>query len=396
MPLDVHLKKLITEIRQVFGQGDIPLHRPVFVGNERKYVIDCIDSNFVSSVGARVTELEQRLSTFTGAARGVATVNGTAALHSALKLVGVSRGDEVLTQALTFVATCNAISYEAASPVFIDVDEDTLGMSPVALEHWLDSNTIQTADGPVNQHTGARIAACVPMHTFGLPCRINAIANICKKFAIPLVEDAAESLGSYVDGKHTGTFGQLSTLSFNGNKVITTGGGGMILTNDTVLADKAKHLTTTAKVPHAWEFEHDQVGFNYRMPNLNAALGCAQMEVLPEMLRIKAEVAERYRVFCVLSGLKFIEPLEGTVANFWLNAICLSDKAERDDFLRYTNGQGVMTRPIWRLMSELRPFANCQHDGLSTSRWLVDRVVNLPSSIPESDFHRLKSLMCLN
>ena len=385
-----NLEQLVTAIRQVFGEGDIPLHRPVFEANERKYVLECIDSNFVSSVGARVTELERRLSDFTGAACGVATVNGTAALHSALKLVGVKRGDEVLTQALTFVATCNAIDYQGARPVFIDVDEDTLGMSPVALKRWLKANTLYTVHGPINRLTGARIAACLPMHTFGLPCRITDIADICQQFAIPLVEDAAESLGSFVNGKHTGTFGQVSTISFNGNKIITTGGGGMILTNDVELAASAKHLTTTAKVQHAWEFEHDQVGFNYRMPNLNAALGCAQMDVLPEILCIKAEVAEYYRVFCRSNGLKFIEPIDGAVANFWLNAVCLHDKAERDEFLQYTNERGVMTRPIWRLMSELCPFSECQHDGLQTSRWLADRVVNLPSSVPESESYRLK------
>jgi len=375
----------------MFGSDIIPLHRPVFQGNERSYLLDCIESNFVSSVGAQVTELENRLSIFTGAQRAIATVNGTAALHIALKLAGVNRGDEVITQALTFVATCNAISYEGATPVFVDADEDTLGMSPDALRLWLETETVQEGGKTLNRRTGARIAACVPMHTFGLPCRISAIADICAEFSVPLVEDAAESLGSYVDGQHTGTFGLLSTLSFNGNKIITTGGGGMILANDDTLADRAKHLTTTAKVPHPWEFEHDEVGFNYRMPNLNAALGCAQMEVLPEMLRIKAEVAERYRSFCSAHGLHFIEPIEGATANFWLNAVRLSDRAERDEFLEYTNSRGVMTRPIWRLMSELRPFADCQHDGLATSRWLVDRVVNLPSSVPESEFYRLKS-----
>lgn len=385
------LRDLMVMISDIYAVDEVPLHRPVFVGNERSYLLACIESNFVSSVGARVTELENRLGIFTGAKRATSTVNGTAALHIALKLAGVVPGDEVITQALTFVATCNAISYAGARPVFVDADEDTLGMSPDALRLWLETETVREAGQTLNRRTGARIAACVPMHTFGLPCRIAAIAGVCAEFSIPLVEDAAESLGSYVNGQHTGTFGLLSTLSFNGNKIITTGGGGMILTNDDALADRAKHLTTTAKVPHSWEFEHDEIGYNYRMPNLNAALGCAQMEILTEVLSIKAEVADRYRSFCNDHKVHFIDAIKGTTANFWLNAVRLSDRSERDEFLNYTNSKGVMTRPIWRLMSELRPFESCQHDGLAVSRWLVDRVVNLPSSVPESEFHRLES-----
>ncbi len=377
--------------REIFGSLPIPLHRPVFEGNEQRYLVETIDSNFVSSVGARVSEFEERIADFADAKRAVATVNGTAALHIALVLAGVRPGDEVISQALTFVATCNAVSYLCARPVFVDVDEDTLGMSPDALRRWLLENTVAREGHCVNRRTGARVVACVPMHTFGLPCRIKDIESICAEFGIALVEDAAESLGSYVGDQHTGTFGKLGTFSFNGNKVITTGGGGMIVTDDPALADRAKHLTTTAKVPHPWDFMHDEVGYNYRMPNLNAALGCAQMEALPVMLQIKAEVAGRYRSFCHEHGLHFIDSIPGTTANYWLNAVRLRDRAARDDFLEYTNARGIMTRPIWRLMSELPAFAACEHDGLKTSGWLADRVVNLPSSVPESEFHRLQS-----
>lgn len=380
---------LIALVGETFGPGFVPLHRPVFEGNEKQYLVDCIDSNFVSSVGARVTEFEERIAAFTGSRFAIATVNGTAALHAALLLSGVQRGDEVLSQALTFIATCNAISYIGARPVFVDVDEDTLGMSPAALRRWLEANARREGDRTVNRTTGARIAACVPMHTFGLPMRIAEVAAISAEFGIPLVEDAAESLGSYVGDRHTGTFGQFATYSFNGNKVVTTGGGGMITTDDPDLARRAKHLTTTSKIPHAWEFVHDEVGFNYRLPNLNAALGCAQMEKLPVMLAIKAEIAARYRAFCAANGLRFVDAPEGTTPNWWLNAIILADRNERDAFLAHTNARNTMTRPIWRLMSELDMFATCQNDGLEVSRWLADRVVNLPSSVPDSKFHRI-------
>ena len=379
MPAD----SLIQLVRTIYGDGPIPLHRPVFQGNERQYLVDCIDSNFVSSVGAKVVEFEERIAAFTGAKYAIATVNGTAALHVALQLAGVQRGDEVLSQALTFIATCNALSYAGAEPVFIDVDRDTLGLSPEALRRWL-SKHATTRDGQAfNRSTGRRIAACVPMHTFGFPLRIAEILAVCDEYGIPVVEDAAESLGSYVGGRHTGTFGKLATLSFNGNKVITTGGGGMIVTDDEALAKRAKHLTTTAKIPHPYEFVHDEVGYNYRLPNLNAALGCAQMERLPEMLAIKADVARRYAAFFEGTGIRFVQPIEGTTANWWLSAIVVEDQAQRDAFLDYTNAQGVMTRPIWRLMSRLEMFKDCQHDGLENSRWLEARVVNLPSSVPD-------------
>ena len=389
--IHVSTESLLVLVRAMFGEAFIPLHRPVFEGNEKQYLIDCIDSNFVSSVGAKVVEFEQHIAAFTGANYAIATVNGTAALHVALQLASVQRDDEVITQALTFIATCNALSYAGAHPVFVDVDRDTLGLSPEALRHWL-SEHAELRDGQAfNRSTGRRIAACVPMHTFGIPLRIAEIVAICDEYGISVVEDAAESLGSWVGDRHTGTFGKLATLSFNGNKVITTGGGGMIITDDEALAKRAKHLTTTAKVPHPYEFVHDEVGYNYRLPNLNAALGCAQMELLPKMLEIKAEVAARYRGFFAGTGVRFVEPLPGTTANYWLNAIVLDCEADRDALLDYTNSREVMTRPIWRLMSRLPMFQHCQHDGLENSRWLEARVVNLPSSVPESEFHRLRA-----
>ncbi len=382
---------LLDLVTGIYGPGPVPLHRPVFEGNERRYLVDCIDSNFVSSVGIRVTEFEDRIASFTGAAHAIATVNGTAALHVALILAGVRPGDEVIGQALTFIATCNAISYIGAKPVFVDVDEETLGLSPVALRRWLQANTRPGPDGPVNRRTGARIAACVPMHTFGLPLHIAEIARICAEYGIALVEDSAESLGSFTEGQHTGRKGLLATFSFNGNKVITTGGGGMIITDDPGIARRAKHLTTTAKQPHPWEFFHDETGFNYRLPNLNAALGCAQMEHLPAMLAIKAEIAARYRAFCAGAKLRFVDAPEGTSPNWWLNAVILADRAERDAFLTLSNGRGIMTRPVWRLMSELPMFSDCENDGLSVSHWLAERLVNLPSSIPETEFPRLST-----
>lgn len=385
------MRTLVDHVRTQYGESFIPLHRPVFEGNEKQYVVDCIDSNFVSSVGAKVVEFEQQVAAFTGCKFAVATVNGTAALHIALQLAGVGRDDEVISQALTFIATCNAISYAGAVPVFVDVDRDTLGMSPGALRNFLQSHAERRDDGCFNKSTGRRITACVPMHTFGIPLHIAEIASICNEWGIALVEDAAESLGSYVGDRHTGTFGRLATLSFNGNKVITTGGGGMIITDDEDLARRAKHLTTTAKVPHPYEFVHDEIGYNYRMPNLNAALGCAQMELLPKMLEIKAEVAQRYREFFAGTDIRFVEPLPGTTANYWLNAIVLNSEAERDALLEYTNSRDVMTRPIWRLMSRLEMFKDCQHDGLENSRWLEARVVNLPSSVPEREFGRLRA-----
>ena len=378
------LDQVIALVRETYGEGFIPLHRPVFEGNEKQYLLDCIDSNFVSSVGAKVVEFEQQVAAFTGSKHAIATVNGTAALHVALQLAGVHRGDEVISQALTFIATCNALSYAGAHPVFVDVDRDTLGLSPVALRRWLSANAVIRDGQAYNRATGRRIAACVPMHTFGFPARIREIVATCEEYGIAVVEDAAESLGSYANGRHTGTFGKLATLSFNGNKTITTGGGGMIVTDDDALAKRAKHLTTTAKIPHPFEFVHDEVGYNYRLPNLNAALGCAQMERLPDMLAIKAGVAVRYAELFAGSNVHFVQPLDGDVANRWLNAIVLASEEDRDGFLEYTNARGVMTRPVWRLMPRLEMYKHCQHDGLENSYWLEARVVNLPSSVPDA------------
>lgn len=380
---------VIAVIHSIYGKSPIPLHRPVFEGREKQYLSDCIDSNFVSSVGAKVTEFEQQIAAFTDIRYAVATVNGTAALHVALQLAGVEYGDEVITQALTFIATCNAIRYCGAQPVFVDVDRETLGLSADALQRFLTQNVAVRQGQAFNKATGRRLRACVPMHTFGHPCRIEKIVALCAEYRIPVVEDAAESLGSYVGSYHTGRFGRLAALSFNGNKVITTGGGGMLLTDDETLAKRAKHLTTTAKVPHPYEFAHDETGYNYRLPNLNAALGCAQMERLPEMLKIKAEIAARYAEFFSETNITFVQAPEGCTSNYWLNAILLDSPAERDAFLRYSNEQGVMTRPIWRLMHRLPMYADCQHDALENSIWLEERVVNIPSSVPDG---ALKSL----
>lgn len=382
---------VLQAMREIYGEPPVPLHRPVFVGRESELLAECVKSNFVSSVGAFVNEFEAAIANYVGARFAVATVNGTAALHAALLLAGVRRGDEVISQALTFIATCNALSYVGAHPVFVDVDEDTLGMSPTALRRTLE-RTVETRGGAAwNRTTGRRFAACVPMHTFGFPARVAEIAEICREFGIPLIEDAAESLGSRIGDTHTGLFGIMATLSFNGNKVITTGGGGMIVTNDEAMARRAKHLTTTAKVPHAFEFVHDEVGYNYRLPNINAALGVAQMEVLPAMLAVKRGVADRYRQRLVSGAGRLVGERLGTTANFWLNAIVLASQGERDEFLRYSNDIGYMTRPIWRLMSRLPMYEHCQHDGLEVSRWLEERVVNLPSSIPESEFGSLRA-----
>lgn len=384
--IDPRFEAVVGLVRAVYGDGDVPLHRPVFAGDERAALVRCIDSNFVSSVGPEVTAFEEGIARFTGARHAVATVNGTAALHIALVVAGVARGEEVLTQGLTFVATCNAISYCGARPVFLDVDTASLGMCPDALGRFLDAHVERRGDGAYNRRTGARIAACVPMHTFGQPCRIAEIAALCEAHGIVVVEDAAESLGSTVGRRHTGTFGRLAALSFNGNKIITTGGGGMVLTDDGGLAARVRHLTTTAKLPHPYEFIHDEVGYNYRMPNLNATLGCSQLARLEWMLDEKRKVARTYaRHFEDVAGISCQPAVDGTTPNHWLNTIWLRDAAERDDFLRYTNDRGIMTRPVWRLMPQLPMFADCQSDGVPNAVALQDRLVNLPSSVPGED-----------
>lgn len=368
-------------IKNLYGNPEfVPLHAPKFIGNEKKYVLDTIESTMVSSVGAYVNEFEEKVKSFTGARYAIATSNGTVALQIALYISGVTHGDEVLTQALTFVATANAIVHAGGTPIFIDSDKETMGMSPDSLEEYLRHHTVQKDGNCFNTATGKRIAACVPMHTFGHPVKIETIQSLCEKYHIPLVEDAAESLGSWSNGKHTGLFGKIGTLSFNGNKTITTGGGGMIITDDEHAGKRAKHITTTAKLPHPYEFFHDEVGYNFRLPNINAALGCAQMEVLPKYLESKRELALLYKKFFNAHGIRFWSEREGTKVNYWLNSILLENRAERDAFLKFTNDRGVMTRPIWTLMNKLPMFQHCQKTSLENALWLEDRVVNIPSS----------------
>ncbi len=376
------VQKTIDFIRSRFNTTEfIPLHAPYFGGNEKKYLKECIDSTFVSSVGPFVDQFEKEIAQYTGAQYAVACVNGTNALHMAMLVCGVKPNDEVISQSLTFIATANAISYIGAKPVFIDVDKDTMGMSAGALSDFLELNTEKKADGfTYNKTTGKRIAACIPMHTFGFPVRIKEIAEICKEWNISLIEDAAESLGSFVDGEHTGSIGKMGVFSFNGNKTITSGGGGAIITNDEELAKRAKHLTTQAKVPHRWEFLHDEIGYNYRMPNINAALACAQLEQLDDILANKRKLAHEYKEYFEQTNIHFVSELKDSKANYWLNTLVLQNEQQRNEFLAQTNEQGVMTRPVWDLMSSLPMFENCQNDGLENSKWLAERVVNIPSS----------------
>jgi len=378
--------KLVKFIKDLYkDQNTVILHAPVFYGKEKEYLEDCIDTTFVSYVGKYVTKFEEMTAQYTGAKYAIAVVNGTAALQIALQLAGVESGDEVITQPLTFVATANAIVLAGAEPVFIDVDKDTLGMSPAALRSWLKKNVeLYEKNGkiqPVNTSTSKRIAAIVPMHTFGHPCRIDKIKTIADEYNIPLIEDSAESLGSFYKGRHTGTFGLAGIFSYNGNKAITTGGGGMIITNDEHFAKQAKHITTTAKVPHPWEYYHDEVGYNYRLTNVSAAIGVAQMEKINDYLANKRDTAEKYALFCAENGIEFIKEPEETRSNYWLNAIILKDRKERDAFLEYSNARGVMTRPAWHLMNKLVMYQQCQHDGLSNSKLLEDCVVNIPSGV---------------
>ncbi len=373
---------LIRFIREQYRSNDfIPLHAPVFSGHERDYVLETIETTFVSSVGAFVDRFERDLADYTGSQRAVATVNGTAALHVALRLAGVKPGDMVITQSLTFVATCNAISYCAAEPIFIDVDRHTLGLSPTALEVWLDEFAHLDCDGICRlKENGKVVRACVPMHTFGHPVELDDLVSVCRRWNLVLVEDAAESLGSFYKSKHTGVFGQLGVLSFNGNKIITSGGGGAILAN-AELGSHAKHLTTTAKRPHPYEYVHDEVGFNYRLPNLNAALGCAQLEKLETFIQSKRALADRYAEHLKGSDLQFVYEPPNCRSNYWLNAVICEDRMQRDALLKATNDQMVMTRPIWQLMSHLPIYSHCRHGDLSNAEWLESRVVNLPSSI---------------
>ena len=381
-PLSKLFHEIIDFIKSLYpSEISVPLHAPRFTGNEKKYVIDAIDSTFVSSAGKYVDKFERELAAYMGVKRAVVTVNGTAALQVALRLAGVKAGDEVITQPLSFVATANAIAYNNASPVFLDVERETLGLDPAALEDFLKTNGRAESGVCYDTVTGRRIAACVPMHTFGHPCRIDAIADICEQYNIALIEDAAESLGSTYKDRHTGTFGLFGIYSFNGNKTVTCGGGGAIVTNNEDLAKKAKHITTTAKTPHPYEYVHDMIGYNYRLPNLNAALACAQLEQLNFFIDNKRKLAECYQDFFESLDIPFIHEPEHARSNYWLNAIILPDRKARDEFLKATNKAGVMTRPIWRLLNKLEMYKDCRTDALTNAQWLEDRLVNIPSSV---------------
>jgi perosamine synthetase len=374
----------IEFIKNLFGNKDfIPLHEPLFIGNEKKYVLDTIDSTFVSSVGKYVDLFEDKIKEYTGAKHAIAVVNGTAALHMSLILAGVKQKNLVITQPLTFIATCNAISYLGAEPAFVDIDVNRLGMSPESLKTFLQDVELVNEE-PRHKKTGQKVAACIPMHTFGFPVEIDKIIEICNEYNIPVIEDAAESLGSTYKGKHTGTFGLLGTYSFNGNKTITCGGGGIIVTNDDELGKLAKHLTTQAKVPHRWEYVHDNFGYNYRCPNLNAALACAQIEQLDIFLADKRDTARKYETFFdLIEEVKFItEPFESK-ANYWLNTILMKDEEDRNLFLQETNDNGVMTRPTWALMNHLKMFEKCLKVDLTNSISVEKRLVNIPSSVKQ-------------
>ncbi len=377
----IMFNEFINFVREIYNTKElIPLHEPKFIGNEKKYVNQCIDSTFVSSVGKFVDNFEKKIAKYTGAKYAVATTNGTSAIHTSLILAGVNLGDEVITQSLNFVASCNAITYCGANPIFLDVDKSTMGLSPISLKYFLENNTIIKNKKCINKKTKKIIKACIPMHSYGHPCKIDEISKILKKHHIFMIEDAAESLGSYYKNRHTGTYGQLGIISFNGNKIITAGGGGCIITNNKSLAIKAKHITTTAKVSHMWNFNHDQVGYNYRLPNLNAALLLAQLENLDEFISTKRSLAKKYELFFKDSKYLFFKEPKNSKANYWLNSIIFENKKQRNQFLEETNSKGVVTRPIWTLMNKLPMFKDSQSDDLKNSILLSDRVVNIPSS----------------
>lgn len=375
-------KELIAFFRDRFNTNEfIPLHIPTFNGNEKKYLNECIDSTFVSSVGPYVDKFEQLMNQITKTKKTTAVVNGTAGLQVALRLVGVKKNDEVITQALTFVATANAIAYNNAHPIFLDVDLDTMGLSPNAVDDFLEEYGELREDGCYNKKTGRKIAACMPMHTFGFPVHLDELLIVCNRWKIPLIEDAAESLGSEYKGKPTGSFGEVGVFSFNGNKIVTSGGGGAITTNNIELGERAKFLTTTAKEPHPYEYVHNELGYNFRMPNINAALACAQLEQLKFFLENKRTLAKEYKTFFDSQGMNFRTENRNTKANYWLMCIELENKKERDLFLKETNKAQVMTRPIWQLMNRLPMYKNCQMDELINSLFLEERIVNIPSSV---------------
>ncbi|MBS4096043.1 MAG: LegC family aminotransferase [Sulfuricella sp.] len=383
---DFNQAAIIDALKFVLSAGHKPvaLHEPHFSGNEWAYVKECLDTGWVSSVGQFVDRFEQQLADYTGVKRVVAVVNGTAALHVCLKLAGVEEGDEVLVPTLTFVATANAVSYCGAVPHFVDSEQATLGLDPYKLDQYLGEIAEIRGNDCLNKKTGRRIKVALPMHTFGHPVDIDPLVEVCRRYKLELVEDAAESLGSYYKGKHTGNWGRISALSFNGNKVITTGGGGAILTNDEELGRQAKHLSNTAKVPHKWSFIHDQIGFNYRMPNINAALGCAQLEQLPNFLKSKRALAQNYRsAFAGIDEINFFTEPEFSKSNYWLNSVLLNKRFanQRDSLLDATNSLGIMTRPVWTLMHKLEIYKSCPRmDSLSVSEDIEQRLINIPSS----------------
>lgn len=376
------INSVVSFIKEQYKTNDfIPLHVPHFGGNEKKYLNETIDSTFVSSVGAFVDRFESMIQNISQTQKAVAVVNGTAGIHVALRLVGVQSGDEVLTQALTFVATANAIAYLNAQPVFIDVDLDTMGLSPKAVATFLEEFGELRENGCYNKKTGNKISACLPMHTFGFPVHLDELIAVCDAWNIPIVEDAAESLGSEYKGKPTGGFGKVGAFSFNGNKIVTSGGGGVLVTNDLSLGEKGKYLTTTAKIPHPYEYVHDEMGYNFRMPNLNAALACAQLEQLDGFLDNKRTLAKEYASFFASNGIKFRRETPDTKANYWLMCVELENKEERNLFLETTNTNAVMTRPIWQLMYRLPMYAHCQKDNQLNAEFLEERIVNIPSSV---------------
>lgn len=376
-------QEIVDFIRKAFNKptGFIPLHEPKFIGNERKYVLDAIDSTFVSSVGEYVNKFETEMAKVANTKYAVACVNGTAALHIALICAGVKHDDEVLTQPLTFIATANAISYIGAKPLFVDIEPNSLSIDPEKLKKYLQQIVFFVNDIPHNKITKRKIAACVPMHTFGLVGQIKELIAVCNSFNIPVVEDAAESIGSKLQGKSTGSFGLLGTFSFNGNKTITCGGGGAIVTNSKKLAKLAKHLTTQAKKPHPYFFIHNYIGYNYRMPNLNAAMAVAQLEQLDMFLKNKRILAIQYQQFFESRPEIFLTEHPNTTSNYWLNAILFNNLNKRNSFLNLSNSQNVMVRPAWNLMHTLKMFKNCQRDNLKISKFIFDRLVNLPSSV---------------
>lgn len=379
--MSLHIPALLDALRAVCGEPPVALHEPRFAGNEWAYVKDCLDTGWVSSVGAYVDRFERDLAARSGVAHAVAVVNGTAALHVCLLLAGVEAGDEVLAPALTFVATINAIAYCRATPHFVDADPATLGLDPERLERHLQDIAAVRDGACVNRQTGARLRAVVPMHAFGHPVDMDALRAVAGRWGLAVVEDAAEALGSLYKGRPCGSLGLLSALSFNGNKLATTGGGGAVLTDDAALARRARHLTTTAKRPHAWAFEHDEVGFNYRLPNINAALGVAQLEQLDGFVTAKRRLADRYAAALDgLDGVRTVREPAGSRGNYWLNAILLDDPGQRDAVLAATNGAGFMTRPVWTLMHRLPMYAGCPRMALPVSEDIERRLVNLPSS----------------